>query len=61
MENHPDITAEAIYEERKKTYHMLLTIIDMLDEESNLQTPVLQVCKDLLTQVQQRYLISSDI
>lgn len=61
MEHHPDITAEAIYEERKKAYHMLLTIIDMLDEESNLQTPVLQVCKDLLTQVQQRYLISSDI
>lgn len=27
----------------KKAYHMLLTIIDMLDEESNLQTPVLQV------------------
>lgn len=37
------ITAEAIYEERKKAYHMLLTIIDMLDEESNLQTPVLQI------------------
>lgn len=44
MEHHSDITAEAIYEERKKkAYHMLLTIIDMLDEESNLQTPVLQV------------------
>lgn len=27
----------------KKAYHMLLTIIDMLDEESNLQTPVLQI------------------
>ena len=27
----------------KKAYHMLLTIIDMFDEESNLQTPVLQV------------------
>lgn len=38
------ITAESIYEERKKkAYHMFLTIIDMLDEESNLQTPVLQV------------------
>lgn len=29
--------------EKKKAYHMLLTIIDMLDEESNLQTPVLQI------------------
>lgn len=46
MEHHPDITAEAIYEERKKAYHMLLTIIDMLDEESNLQTPVLQVSEN---------------
>lgn len=27
----------------KKAYYMLLTIIDMLDEESNLQMPVLQV------------------
>ena len=46
MEHYPDITAEAIYEERKKAYHMLLTIIDMLDEESNLQTPVLQVIEN---------------
>lgn len=30
----------------KKVYHMLLTIIDMLDEESNLQTPVLQVIEN---------------
>ena len=30
----------------KKAYHMLLTIIDMLDEESNLQTPVLQVSEN---------------
>lgn len=30
----------------KKTYHMLLTIIDMLDEESNLQTPVLEVSEN---------------
>lgn len=30
----------------KKAYHMLLTIIDMLDEESNLQTPVLQVIEN---------------
>lgn len=61
MSNYQNGVAEAIYEERKRAYHMLLTIIDMLEEESNLQTPVLQVCKDLLTQVQQRYLISSDI
>lgn len=46
MEHHSDITAEAIYEERKKAYHMLLTIIDMLDEELNLQTPVLQVSEN---------------
>lgn len=61
MSNYQNGVAEAIYEERKRAYHMLLTIIDMLEEESNLQTPVLQVCKDLLRQVQQRYLISSDI
>ncbi len=30
----------------KKAYHMLLTIIDMLDEESNLQTLVLQVIEN---------------
>ena len=30
----------------KKAYLMLLTIIDMLDEESNLQTPVLQVIEN---------------
>ena len=47
MSNYQNGVAEAIYEERKRAYHMLLTIIDMLDEESNLQTPVLQVCKDL--------------
>ena len=30
----------------KKAYHMLLTIIDVLDEESNLQTSVLQVSEN---------------
>lgn len=60
MSNYQNVVAEAIYDERKRTYHMISTIADMLEEETNLQTPVLKVCKDLLAQAQHRYLISSD-
>ena len=60
MHNYQNMKAEAIYDERKRAYHMLLTIIDLLEEETNLQTTVLKVCKDFLAQAQHRYLISSD-
>lgn len=60
MSNYQNGVAEAIYDERKRTYHMISTIVDMLEEETNLQTPVLKVCKDLLAQAQHRHLISSD-
>lgn len=61
MSSSRDINAlEALYEERKRTYHMLLTLSNALREEPHIRAPTLALCSDMLKEAEELYLLASD-